>query len=78
MNQVQTAINSAIAEVDRLRQTLRRNNAKQVKLAEERAIAKSTALSWFNTHRQVISASLGDENLPEIDQLCNLILRCTC
>jgi len=75
MNQVQNALDSAISEADRLRQALKRGNGKQVKLTEERAIAKSTALAWFNTHRQVIAAGLGDQKIGEIDQRYNLLLK---
>ncbi len=71
MNSLQNALDSALSETDKLRQTLKKGNSTQVQSAEERTIAKSTALAWFNTHRRVIAAEFGDQGLAEVDQCYN-------
>ena len=74
MNQVQASLDSALAETGRLRQIIRKGRSKQVKLADERTIAKSTALAWFNTHRPTIVDGLGDQKLGTVDRQYNEIL----
>lgn len=74
MNPLQNALDSALSEVDRLRLTLKRGRGVQVQSAEERSIAKSTALSWFNTHRQLIANGLGNQSLEIVDRCYNRLL----
>jgi hypothetical protein len=75
MNTVQDALDSALSEVDKLRQTLRRGNSTQVQTLEERTFAKATALSWFNKHRSVIADGLARPNLNDIDEPYNHLLK---
>ena len=43
------ALDGAIARCERLRTLLKKTNTKQVRGADERGIAKATALAWFNS-----------------------------
>jgi len=74
MNRVQNSLDSALSEVNKLRQTLKKGKSKQVQISDERTIAKATALSWFNTHRQMIVEGVGAQNLGEVDQCYNNLL----
>lgn len=64
-----TAIDSALAESERLRAVLKRNNAqKQVRASDERALAKATAFTWFHKHRPDIAVLDVISELNHIDQ----------
>ena len=67
MTEPQSAIDAAIAEAERLRQLLRKGNSKQVSADDERRVIKATALTWFNNHRQVLTATLNGDVLSNID-----------
>ena len=67
MTQGQQAIESAIAEVIRLRGLLHRSRAKQVAADDDRKVIKATALSWFNAHRRVIVQFLSEDQLSTLD-----------
>ena len=58
MTKAMDVIDLALGEVDRLRKFLKKKATAQVWTAEERSIAKATALAWFNTHRATL-ANLG-------------------
>ena len=44
-------IDEAIAQIDRLRKLIKKGKGAQVRSAEEKVIAKATALSWFNNYK---------------------------
>lgn len=73
----QGAVDSAIREAERLRKTLGRNRDKQVRVDDERSIAKATALAWFGTHRRTLAQAVDDETLRPMDDQYNLILGAT-
>jgi hypothetical protein len=54
-------VDAAILEIATLRKTLKRAHTPQVHSREERDIAKSTALAWFNNHLPVIRSAVGEE-----------------
>jgi hypothetical protein len=58
---------SSLLEVARLRTTLKKGASVQVQSADERAIIKATALSWFNAHRPKLLALIGNEQLTTVD-----------
>lgn len=68
------AIDDAIANLDRLRQTLKKKVTKQVNASEERSIIKATALAWFNNHRSKVIATVNSELTQDIDRLYKEIL----
>jgi hypothetical protein len=74
MNRIQKSFDSVLLEVDRLRKTLKKGKSTQVKVSDERTIAKATVLSWFNTHRPIIVEVVGVQNLGGIDKYYNNIL----
>jgi len=47
----QVIIESAIAEADSLRKVLKRRSSERVNSADEKQIARATALAWFNNNR---------------------------
>lgn len=64
----------ALAEVDRLRNTLKKKKTKQVWGQDERSLAKATALTWFNGHRKTLPATVGATALERVDALYQWIL----
>lgn len=74
MNGSQLAIDTSILQADQLRKTLKKGATRQVNTSQERAIVKSTALSWFNNLRPEILLNFNDTALEKIDQLYNYIL----
>lgn len=67
MTDGQRSIDAAVAEATSLQKVLGRQTANQVKSDEEKQIIKATALAWFNNHRQVVLAVLGDDHIKDID-----------
>jgi hypothetical protein len=70
----QSSIDAAVAEIDRLRKTVRQQTSAQVKSEEEKQIVKATSLSWFNNHRGVIEPYIGSDNLKPLDDLYRALL----
>jgi hypothetical protein len=63
-----TALQAAITEAGRLEKVLKDGRPRvQVRLSDERATAKSTALAWFN-HKQVILHSMSGADTAQIDE----------
>ena len=67
MTEPQRAIDAAITAAERLRQLLRKGKSKQVSADDERSVIKATALTWFNTHRQIVTGVLSTDLLGNID-----------
>jgi hypothetical protein len=70
----QAAIDAAMNEAERLRRLLRRGTAKQVRSAEERAIAKATAMAWFGKHRPLLAAVIDHSALDTTDECYRALL----
>lgn len=68
------AIDSAIAEIDRLRRLLRRGGSPQVRSADELGVVRGTCLAWFNSHRPAIRQVVGDDLLQSVDELYKSVL----
>jgi hypothetical protein len=64
----------ALAEVDRLRNTLKKKKTNQVWSVEERSVAKATALAWFNRHKKTLSSTIGAASLERVDGLYHEVL----
>jgi hypothetical protein len=73
----QQTIESAVTEATNLQKVLRRQNGLQVRSDEEKQIIKATAHSWFNNHRPIIVALLGDDQIEEIDGLYRDLISAT-
>ena len=58
MTKAMDTVDLALGEADRLRKFLKKKRTAQVWAADERSIAKATALAWFNAHRAAL-AGLG-------------------
>jgi len=67
MTDAQQEIESAIAEAERLRRTLRRGKGRQVSGDDERSIVRATVLTWFKTHRPLVVNVLNENLLKDID-----------
>jgi hypothetical protein len=67
-------IAAALAEADRLRMTLKKKTTRQVTAQDERALAKATALAWFNVHKKVLVGVTGPTMLQDVDALYQKIL----
>jgi len=74
MESAVAAFGAAIGESDKLRATLRRRRDPQVRGSDERALAKATALTWFNKHRAAALIFAEGGALARVDQLYRTIL----
>jgi hypothetical protein len=63
----QQALASAAGQCDRLKKTIRKGSTKQVQSNDEIQVAKATAHAWFNNHRPVILAAVGDGQVKSLD-----------
>jgi len=61
------AVDAAIHEVEGLRKNLRKSNQPQVRSSDERLLAKSVALGWFQRYRDAVIGALGETALTEVD-----------
>lgn len=64
-------------EAEALRRVLRRGSGKQVRSADERGVAKATALAWFNKHRLLLEPIVGEDILHEVDSQYRELLKAT-
>ncbi len=76
MNEAQHAIEASLAELDRLRRSIKKGSSAQVQSSEERSIIKANALSWFNKHRVFVVLSVPDTALSTIDSIYRELLSC--
>jgi hypothetical protein len=67
MTDAQQAIEAAINEVERLRQTLRKGKTTQVSADDDQRVLKATALTWFSKHRKVVVGVLRDDVIVVLD-----------
>lgn len=67
MTAAQQAVDAATAEVERIRGRLGKRRDAQIRSADERALLKATALAWFNNHRPLLLAAVGDDQLRPVD-----------
>jgi len=67
-------VDLALDEVDRLRRVLKKKKTAQVWAADERSLAKATALAWFNAHRGHLASVVNTTSLQATDSLYKQIL----
>jgi hypothetical protein len=67
MNISHNAVDAAIRDADRLRNTLKRSRNAQVRTTDERVLVKATALTWFNDYREKIAARLHQDDVDALD-----------
>jgi hypothetical protein len=65
MKDATTALEAAIAEVERCRRVLKKMKAPQVRSSDERALAKATASAWFASHRPRVDGIVSTESVDE-------------
>jgi hypothetical protein len=63
-----TSIESAIAEVTRLRNMLHKGRNRQVRSSDERALVRATGHTWFQNHRPAFATLQNDATLRSVDQ----------
>ena len=68
------SIDAAMRELDSLRKSLKRTNSERVRATDDRALAKATALAWFNDHRPQMPALPDPSMLLTVDDQYNHIL----
>ena len=68
------AIDAAIREVTTARSLVSKTNSKQIRGVDAIASLKATALSWFNTHRPIVTAARSDLDLSSADEHYTAIL----
>lgn len=74
MTTAMTALQAAITEAGRLERVLKDGRPRrQVTLADERALAKATALAWFD-HKKTLLATIGGADTARIDDSYKKIL----
>ena len=74
MLNVSAVIDGTFLELDRLKKTLRRRTSRQVTSIDEISLVRATSLAWFNNHRSVVLAVVGDEALELIDNQYKLLI----
>lgn len=67
MNLAQSALDSALNEVARLRTLLKRRGSTQIQSDEELSLLKATAFAWFNNHRGSLVSAIGEDRIRVID-----------
>lgn len=67
-------IDSAIAEIERLRRSLAKGTTNQVGSAAERNQIQATAYAWFKSHRVQLSSNAQEQVLAAVDALYREIL----
>ncbi len=67
MSDAHSAVEAAIADVDRLRRFIRRNRTAQVRSSEETGVIKANCLAWFNNHRPAIRRAVANDLLHNAD-----------
>lgn len=77
MSNAHDEVDSAFRETETLRKNLKKSTSKQVRSREERDLAKSTALSWFNSHLQTVRDAIGDEATKGANTLYHELIRYT-
>jgi hypothetical protein len=60
-------IAATLSEVDRLRKSLKKGQARQVSAQDERALIKAVALAWINKHRTSLAESVQEDFLQAVD-----------
>ncbi len=70
----QGALDAAMKEAARLRQSIRTGKGPQLRSAEDRDLAKATALAWFNTHRPALIPLVDDLVLQGADKCYTAVL----
>ena len=68
------SIDLALREAERLRKLLKKKSTAQVRATEERAIAKATALAWFNEHRDTLAGLAASQNFRLADSSYTVLL----
>lgn len=64
---VQHAVAKSIEELDHLRKVLRRKTVQRVRSADELALIRTTAYTWFNDHRSALAERIDAESLKPAD-----------
>lgn len=67
MNFAHEALDQACDQIPKLRRILKKQETRQVSSNEERQLAKSTALSWFNNLRAMVVTTVAEDRLAEVD-----------
>ncbi len=75
MNQFIDTIDKATLELEKLDKLVKRSSAKQIGSQDEREYLKGVALTWFYTHRPVITSVLHDNLVVKIDDNYQLLLK---
>jgi hypothetical protein len=71
------ALESAIGEVTRARQSVMRRKTKQVFSLDEKDQLKSVAYAWFQTHRPIVAAHLPHLDLSPVDSPYHMVMLLT-
>lgn len=69
MLQQQTALDESIESVVRLRKILSKQNSQQIQNQNERSLLKATGLTWFHSHKAIVSQASAESSVMEIDSM---------
>ncbi|NOT07212.1 MAG: hypothetical protein HOP28_03310 [Gemmatimonadales bacterium] len=70
----QRALDAAMKEAARLRQSIGAGPGPQLRSAEDRDLARTVALTWFNTHRPVLLSLIDVGALTSVDNCYTAVL----
>jgi hypothetical protein len=68
MSDVVATVDVVVSAVTRLRNALHKGANRQVRNAEERALVKATAQTWFKNHRPALIGVQADRTFKEVDR----------
>jgi len=73
MSSPQDSLDSAITEIERLKNKLKKGKSKQVSISDERVLIKVTAQTWFKNHRQHLLI-IDEKKLLSVDSEYKVLL----
>ncbi len=77
MTDALTALEAAIAEVNKGRSSIRKKKSKQVSSADEIILLKSITFAWFKTHRPCVAQHPSQPDLSAVDSAYRTIMDST-
>ena len=67
MNAFVDTIDTTTLELEKLQKLLKKSSSKQIRTKDEKDIIKAVAITWFHTHRLIITSSLEENLVKHID-----------
>lgn len=69
MDAAYDALDTACQQVDKLRKNLKKQKSVRVRVGEERQLARSTALAWFNNQSSDVLCAVAEDALSDVNDM---------